>query len=43
MNGALKNKADLKFMKRAILSGNSAAGIYMLGLQFGFLFRIIFR
>ncbi len=39
----LKNKADLKFMKRAILSGNSAAGIYLIGLEITFLLRVVFR
>lgn len=39
----LKNIADWQLMKKMIYSNNYANGIYLLGLEIGFLFRIIFR
>lgn len=40
---SLKNRGDLKFMFRAITSGNTASGAYLLLLEIGFLFRLIAR
>jgi RHS repeat-associated protein len=39
----MKTKADLKFMRKALTSSNMASGTYLLFLQLGFLFRIVFR
>ena len=39
----LKNKANLRLAKRAILSGNSASGGYLLFLEIGVLFLAIFK
>jgi hypothetical protein len=39
----LKNYADWQFMKSAITSWNHASGVYLLGLEIGFAFRIISR
>lgn len=39
----LKNAGDWNFMKHAIVSDNNANGVYLLGLEIGFLFRIISR
>ena len=39
----LKNLGDWTFMKEVIMSENTASGIYLIGLEIGFLFRIISR
>jgi hypothetical protein len=39
----LKNTGDWLLMRRAIVSRNSATGIYLLGLEVGFLLRILGR
>lgn len=39
----LKNKQDMIFISDVFKSENSASGLYLLGLLFGFLFRIIWR
>lgn len=38
-----KNRGDLRFMLSAATSSNSANGIYLLGLEVGFIFRIVAR
>jgi RHS repeat-associated protein len=39
----LKTKADLRFMKKAMFSYNRATGGFLISLQIGFMFRILFR
>lgn len=39
----LKNLGDWTFMKRVLVSDNSASGIYLISLLIGFIFRIIGR
>lgn len=39
----LKNRGDWNFMKRVIVSENTASGIYLISLEVGFLLRIIAR
>lgn len=39
----MKNKGDLRFMKEAITSKNYANGIYLLGLEIGFVGRVVVR
>jgi hypothetical protein len=39
----IKNRGDWNFMKEAAVSENASSGIYLIGLEIGFLFRIISR
>ena len=39
----MKTRADLKFMRKAMVSGNRATGGFLLVLQLGFFLRILFR
>lgn len=39
----MKNRGDWRFMKEAMTSKNYANGIYLLGLEIGFLGRLIMR